>query len=150
MHAKHLRLLLGAEVLRVSDEFTEKPVRSFKSGGRRGGRGACQGRRARRPADQPRSRYAVAAVMGKRQSLAPAAGWRLSSRDRLARGASRRRGANAIDGDQAAIDANLDPMMERVALLPDKRFYLIVTWTGTALLSGVILFAEELRALIGI
>ena len=36
------------------------------------------------------------------------------------------------------------------ARLPGKRFYLVVFWTGAVLVSGVILFAEELRALIGI
>jgi hypothetical protein len=73
----------------------------------------------------------------------------LSSRDRLVRG-SQEPGANAIDTDQAAFDAKLDLLMGRLARLPDKRFYLILTLIDTVVLSGVILFAEELRALIGI
>ncbi len=49
-----------------------------------------------------------------------------------------------------ADDANLDLTMERVARLPDKRFYLVMYGTGAAILGGVILFAEELRGVIGI
>lgn len=44
----------------------------------------------------------------------------------------------------------MDLMMKRVACLPSKRFYLMVMWTGTAIASGAVLFAEELRAVIGL
>lgn len=69
---------------------------------------------------------------------------------RLHRRGGRRLEATAIDADRAAVDANLDLMMKRVARLPGKGSYLIVIWTNIAVVSGVILFAEKLRALLGI
>ena len=60
------------------------------------------------------------------------------------------RAYDKMDADLAEISANLDLPIRQVARLPTKRFYIIVIWTETAILSGVILFAEELRAVLGL
>lgn len=56
----------------------------------------------------------------------------------------------AIGADLADINANLDLMTERVALLPGKGFWIAVTGIEVALLSGLILFADELKDLVGV
>jgi hypothetical protein len=55
-----------------------------------------------------------------------------------------------MDAGLADIGADLDRLIEQVAHLGTKAFYLAVTGTQTALLAGVILFSEKLKALIGL
>ena len=50
----------------------------------------------------------------------------------------------------ARLDANLAPLEERVARLPTKSFWLLVTAVQIVAVSGMILFRDELQALIGL
>jgi hypothetical protein len=48
------------------------------------------------------------------------------------------------------VDARIAILMERIAHLPSKGFFVTTNMTGVAFLSGVILFGEKLKALIGV
>lgn len=54
----------------------------------------------------------------------------------------------AIGADLANISGNLDLLTERVARLPTKGFLISATMIQIALLSGVILFGEKLKAML--
>lgn len=56
----------------------------------------------------------------------------------------------ATRGDVADIRVSLATLTERVAHLPGKGFVISATMTAIALLSGVIVFGEKLKALVGI
>jgi hypothetical protein len=55
-----------------------------------------------------------------------------------------------MDRRSAGLNTNLAPLEERVARLPTKSFWLPVTAVQIVAVSGIILFREELRALIGL
>ena len=55
-----------------------------------------------------------------------------------------------METQSARLEAALDLLEERVAQLPTKGFWVAITALQIAAVSGVILFREELQALIGI
>ena len=55
-----------------------------------------------------------------------------------------------MDRHSAGPDANLATLEERVERLPTKGFWLLFTAVQIVAVSGVILFREELQALIGL